>query len=88
MEQQIHDGDHSYLGEKTDSPSSRHKARIILCIPYVAIFAVASVMTLPLIIMHLPSPSENAIEKVIDWEFPHIKLSARRSYIILIMSSS
>ena len=64
MEQQLPDGDHDGQREKTDSPSNPLKSRIILWIRYVIIFAVASVMTLPLIIMHLPSPSENAIEEV------------------------
>ena len=57
-------GGRSCQGEKTDSTSSRHKARIVLCIRYVTIFAVASVMTLPFIIVNLPSPSKNAIGKV------------------------
>ena len=57
-------GGRSCQGEKTDSPSSRHKVRIILCIRYVAIFAVVSVMTLPFIIMNLPSPSKHSVEKV------------------------
>ena len=57
-------GGRSCQGEKTNSTSSRHKARIILYIRYVSIFAVASVTILPFILMNFRSPSKHAIEKV------------------------
>ena len=67
MERQILNVDHADQRMKVGSPCIPPRSdKIISCIRFTIIFAVATVMTLPLIIIYLPSRSDANEEVKLD----------------------